>query len=72
MFYCKYFFVIIFLFFYCKYFFIKFILQICDSNIKMSNIYAQYAEATHDSYIWRNSNIYRYLKKCFERDHSSS
>lgn len=35
---------------------------ICDHNLKIINVFANYGGATHDSFIWRNSAVDQYLR----------
>ncbi|KAJ8913794.1 hypothetical protein NQ315_002700 [Exocentrus adspersus] len=38
---------------------------VCDYDLKILNINARYAGATHDAYIFRNSVINRELERCY-------
>ncbi|KAB0804976.1 hypothetical protein PPYR_01946, partial [Photinus pyralis] len=38
---------------------------ICDYNLKILNINPQFAGATHDAYIWRNSEVHQELERCY-------
>lgn len=38
---------------------------ICDYNLRILNINAVYAGATHDSFIWRQSAVQRELERCY-------
>ncbi|KAJ8913374.1 hypothetical protein NQ315_008766 [Exocentrus adspersus] len=45
---------------------------ICDYDLKILNVNAQYPGATHDSFVWRNSFVRRYMEKVYnEVDHNS-
>ncbi|KAK4882434.1 hypothetical protein RN001_005753 [Aquatica leii] len=39
---------------------------ICDHNLKINNMFANFGGSTHDSFIWRNSIIQRYLRTLHE------
>lgn len=41
---------------------------ICDANLMILNVNANYGGATHDSFIWRNSNIRRHLEQYNQHD----
>lgn len=41
-------------------------LQVCDHDLKILNINAQFAGATHDSYIWRRSQVRNELEACYQ------
>lgn len=51
---------------------IYYILQVCDHDLKILNINARYAGATHDSYIWRHSAVRNMLEDCYNRGDSNS
>lgn len=40
---------------------------ICDANLEIINVNANFGGATHDAFIWRNSNIKQYLQNCYEQ-----
>ncbi|KAJ8913074.1 hypothetical protein NQ315_006575 [Exocentrus adspersus] len=45
---------------------------ICDYDLKIFNVNAQYPGATHDSFVWRNSFVRRYMERVYnEVDHNS-
>lgn len=35
---------------------------ICDHNLKIINVFANYGGSTHDSFIWRNSQVKEYMQ----------
>nr|CAI5842432.1 unnamed protein product [Callosobruchus analis] len=37
--------------------------KICDSDLNILNLDATFGGATHDAYIWRNSDAYRHLRE---------
>lgn len=45
-----------------KYLMVIFIFQICDEHLKIMNVFARYPGSTHDSFIWRNSNVEHTLR----------
>lgn len=46
--------------------------QICDYNLKILNINARHAGATHDAYIWRLSRVQTELEWHYNNgDHNS-
>ncbi|KAJ8909912.1 hypothetical protein NQ315_014919 [Exocentrus adspersus] len=46
--------------------------MICDYGLKIMNVNPQFPGATHDSYIWRMSQIQRELQTCFGNgDHNT-
>ena len=38
------------------------ILQICDDQYRILNVNAKFGGANHDSFIWENSDINRYMQ----------
>ncbi|CAH2013998.1 unnamed protein product [Acanthoscelides obtectus] len=38
---------------------------VCDHDLKILNINARFAGASHDSYIWRNSLVRNELEACY-------
>lgn len=40
---------------------------ICDANLRILSINARYGGSTHDSYIWRRSQINSYLQQLYEQ-----
>ncbi|KAJ8914122.1 hypothetical protein NQ315_016198 [Exocentrus adspersus] len=46
--------------------------NICDYNLKILNVNAQFPGATHDSFIWRNSNIKQHLEAEYNRGNRNS
>ncbi|CAH1976573.1 unnamed protein product [Acanthoscelides obtectus] len=38
---------------------------VCDHDLKILNITARFAGASHDSYIWRNSLVRNELEACY-------
>lgn len=41
---------------------------ICDHNMKFLNVNANYGGTTHDSFIWRNSLVQRYMRHLHENE----
>ncbi|KAJ8913896.1 hypothetical protein NQ315_005693 [Exocentrus adspersus] len=46
--------------------------DICDYNLKILNINAQFPGATHDSFIWRNSAVKQHLEAEYNRGNRNS
>lgn len=45
---------------------------ICDADLRVLNVNAQHAGASHDSHIWRNSSVGRELEMAYQLgDHNS-
>ncbi|KAJ8911984.1 hypothetical protein NQ315_003266 [Exocentrus adspersus] len=45
---------------------------ICDANLVILNVKSNYGGATHDAFIWRNSNIKAHLEQMYNHgDHNS-
>ncbi|XP_030752065.1 putative nuclease HARBI1 [Sitophilus oryzae] len=43
---------------------------ICDANLIILNVKANYGGATHDSFIWRNSNVRTHMEQYYQRNHN--
>lgn len=37
--------------------------KICDEKLRITNVNARFCGSTHDSFIWQNSNIERFLSE---------
>jgi len=44
----------------------KDIIPFCDPNLKIRNVFANFSGSTHNSFIWRNSEINRYMQEISE------
>ncbi|KAI4455734.1 hypothetical protein MML48_9g00000305 [Holotrichia oblita] len=45
---------------------------ICDSNLVILNVNANFGGAGHDPFIWRNSMVYRHLKEYYRNNNRRS
>ncbi|XP_018564783.1 putative nuclease HARBI1 [Anoplophora glabripennis] len=45
---------------------------ICDANLMILNVKSNYGGASHDAFIWRNSNVRTHLEQMYDQgDHNS-
>jgi hypothetical protein len=43
-----------------------YLLQICDSDLNILNVDATFGGASHDSFIWSNSEINNHLQQLYQ------